>query len=163
MPADATVPVRIELDDDFGLHSSRLIYKMATGESEPHEAVAIPLWSAPADETAPGRPALVKHQEIATNGSSRRSKLAVGSIITFYADARDFDSIKGPNLGKSREIRLRIVSKEDAARQFDDAAASSARRSRGSWPCRSRRSLPSMRRSARSRRPIGCPSRNETT
>ena len=33
----------------------------------------------------------------------------------------DFDSIKGPNMGKSREIRLRIVSKEDAARQFDDA------------------------------------------
>ncbi len=47
-------------------------------------------------------------------------KLAIGSIITFYADARDFDSIKGPNVGKSRELRLRIVSKEDAARQLDD-------------------------------------------
>ena len=42
-------------------------------------------------------------------------------MITFYADARDFDTIKGPNVGKSREIRLRIVSKEDAARQIDDA------------------------------------------
>ena len=28
---------------------------------------------------------------------------------------------QGTQLGKSREIRLRIVSKEDAARQFDDA------------------------------------------
>ena len=42
-------------------------------------------------------------------------------MITFYAEARDLDNIKGPNLGKSRELRLRIVSKEDAARQFDDA------------------------------------------
>ena len=48
-------------------------------------------------------------------------KLPVGTIITFHADARDFDTIKGPNVGKSREIRLRIVSKDDASRQFDDA------------------------------------------
>ncbi len=83
--------------------------------------MAIPLWSAPADESAPGRPALVKHQEIGHEWNLAPLKLAVGSIITFYADARDLDSIKGPNLGKSREIRLRVVSKEDAARQFDDA------------------------------------------
>ena len=42
-------------------------------------------------------------------------------MITFYGNARDFDTIRGPNVGKSREIRLRIVSKEDAVRQFDDA------------------------------------------
>ncbi len=47
-------------------------------------------------------------------------KLAPGSIITFHADARDFDDLKGPNLGKSRELRLRIVSDEDFARQLDD-------------------------------------------
>src|SRR6202042_1495579 len=43
-----------------------------------------------------------------------------GTVITFHAEAVDRDTIKGPKLGKSREIRLRIVSKEDAARQFDD-------------------------------------------
>ena len=47
VPTDAIVPLRIELDDDFGLHSARLMYKVATGESEPHDAEAIPLWSAP--------------------------------------------------------------------------------------------------------------------
>ena len=39
---------------------------------------------------------------------------------TFRAEARDFDDLKGPNLGKSRELRLRIVSDEDAGRQLDD-------------------------------------------
>ena len=121
VPTDAIVPLRIELDDDFGLHSARLMYKVATGESEPHDAEAIPLWSAPTTENAPGQPSFVKQQEIAYEWNLAPLKLPVGSIITFYADARDFDSIKGPNLGKSREIRLRIVSKEDAARQFDDA------------------------------------------
>ena len=29
VPADAMIPVRVELDDDFGLHSARLIYKVA--------------------------------------------------------------------------------------------------------------------------------------
>ena len=48
-------------------------------------------------------------------------KLPVGTVITLYADARDFDTLKGPNIGKSREIRLRIVSKEDAARQSEDS------------------------------------------
>ncbi len=63
----------------------------------------------------------VKHQDIAYQWELAPLKLPVGTIITFHADARDFDTIKGPNVGKSREIRLRIVSKDDASRQFDDA------------------------------------------
>ena len=66
------------------------------------------------------QPAFVKHQEIGYDWNLAPLKLAIGSIITFHGDARDFDSIKGPNVGKSRELRLRIVSKEDAARQLDD-------------------------------------------
>ncbi|MBV8130783.1 MAG: hypothetical protein JO114_24295 [Planctomycetaceae bacterium] len=120
VPADAMVPVRVELDDDFGLHSARLLYKVSAGDSEPHDAVAIPLWSAPGEEPGQAQPAFVKHQEIAYEWNLAPLKLAIGSIITFHADARDFDSIKGPNVGKSRELRLRIVSKEDAARQVDD-------------------------------------------
>ena len=66
-----------------------------------------------------GRP--VKHQEVRYEWDLAPLKLAPGSIITFHADARDFDNLKGPNLGKSREIRLRIVSDEEIARQLDDA------------------------------------------
>ena len=121
IPADATVPVRIVLDDDFGLHSSRLIYRVATGDSEPQNEVAIPLWSAPDQSPAPAASTVVKHQELAHEWQLAPLKLPVGTVITYYADARDLDTIKGPNIGKSRELRLRIVSKEDAARQIDDA------------------------------------------
>ena len=98
---------------------ARLLYKVSAG-SEPHDAVAIPVLSAPGEEPRLAQPAFVKHQEIAYEWNLAPLKLAIGSIITFHADARDFDSIKGPNVGKSRELRLRIVSKEDAARQVDD-------------------------------------------
>ena len=121
VPAEATVPVRVLIDDDFGIHSARLIYKIATGESEPRDEVVIPLFAADDQSPAPAASSLVKHKEIAHTWELAPLKLAPGSIITFYADARDFDAIKGPNVGKSRELRLRIVSKEDAARQFDDA------------------------------------------
>ncbi|MGC8643752.1 MAG: DUF4175 family protein, partial [Isosphaeraceae bacterium] len=121
IPADAVVPIQIELDDDFGLQSSRIMYKVASGDSEPHNPVAIPLWVDPAQASAASQPVPVKHQEIDHVWKLESLKLAVGSILTFHAEARDYDSIKGPNLGKSREIRLRIVSKADAARQFDDA------------------------------------------
>ena len=83
--------------------------------------VAIPLWIGPNEKPAQAQPVSVKHKELAPRLELAPLKLAVGSLITFYAEARDYDSIKGPNVGKSREIRLRIVSKEDASRQFDDA------------------------------------------
>ncbi|HKI20808.1 MAG TPA: DUF4175 domain-containing protein, partial [Isosphaeraceae bacterium] len=107
-------------DDDFGLHSARLIYRVATGDSEPHQEVAIPLLPVLQQGPDLAVPLFVKHQEIAYQWDLAPLKLPVGTVITFHADARDFDTIKGPNVGKSREIRLRIVSKEDASRQFDD-------------------------------------------
>jgi hypothetical protein len=120
VPAEATIPIRVMLDDDFGLQSGKMIYRLATGDSEPHEGVAIPLWTAPESGPGPAPATFVKHQEVAHNWQLAPLKLPVNTVITFHAEALDFDSIKGPNLGKSREIRLRIISKEDAARQFDD-------------------------------------------
>jgi hypothetical protein len=121
VPPDAVIPVRIDLEDDFGLQSCRLLYVTSSGDSEPHEAVAIPLWSAPAIESGQSQNRSIKHQELSHEWNLSPLKLGVGSFITFHAEARDFDSINGPKTGKSREIRLRIVSKEDAARQFDDS------------------------------------------
>jgi pimeloyl-ACP methyl ester carboxylesterase len=94
VPADATIPVRIMLDDDFGLHSARLIYRVATGESEPHDEAAIPLWSAKDQSPAPAASSVVKHQELAYDWQLAPLKLAVGTVITFHADARDLDSIR---------------------------------------------------------------------
>ncbi len=120
VPAEATVPVRVILDDDFGLRSGTMIYQLATGDSEPREPVAIPLWTSPDPGRGPALPSFVKHQEVGHDWQLAPLKLPVGTVITFHAEALDFDTIKGPKLGKSREVRLRIVSKEDAARQFDD-------------------------------------------
>ena len=117
VPAQAVVPVRITVDDDYGIQSARLLYKVATGGSEPTREVVLPLWDAQG-EAAPAPP--VKHQEVGHAWDLAPLKLAPGTIITFHADARDFDDLKGPNLGKSRELRLRIVSDEDIARQLDD-------------------------------------------
>ena len=121
VPSAATVPVRVTLDDDFGLHSARLIYRLATGDSEPHNEVAIPLLPVQQQGPEEATPIFVKHQEIGYRWDLAPLKLPVGTVITFHADARDFDTIKGPNVGKSREIRLRIVSKDDASRQVDEA------------------------------------------
>ena len=120
VPADATIPIHVSLDDDFGLHSSRLIYRLATGDSEPHAEVAIPLWTAH-EQAEQGAVELRQARRDLLQMGAAPLKLPVGTVITLYADARDFDTLKGPNIGKSREIRLRIVSKEDAARQFEDS------------------------------------------
>ncbi len=126
VPPDATVPVKIFVDDDFGIHSARMAYRVATGESEGGEEQLIPLFAAADQAPAPAASSLVKHRELDHAWELARLQLTPGSIITFHAEARDFDAIKGPNIGKSREVRLRIVSKEDAARQFDDAQRGAA-------------------------------------
>ncbi len=118
VPREATVPLRFAVDDDFGVQLVRLVYKVAAGHSEPTREAIIPLWAAP-DPHGEGGP--VKHREVAYRWDlSTLKDLQPGSIISFYAEARDFDSLKGPNVGRSREMRLRIVSKEDAERLLED-------------------------------------------
>ncbi|HMB03066.1 MAG TPA: DUF4175 family protein, partial [Isosphaeraceae bacterium] len=41
VPARATVPILFTIDDDFGIQSARLIYKVAAGGSEPNADVAL--------------------------------------------------------------------------------------------------------------------------
>ncbi len=95
VPADATIPVRVILDDDFGLHSSRLIYRLATGDSEPHAEVAIPLWTA----NGAGHARL-----LSLSSSTKRSaykwelaplKLPVGTVITLLCRRPRFRHAQG--------------------------------------------------------------------
>ena len=73
VPADATIPVRMTLDDDFGLHSARLIY--TAGDRRLRAARGgrdSPLVGAGTDRTGTAA-RFVKHQEIvATGGNSTR-------------------------------------------------------------------------------------------
>ncbi len=60
------------------------------------------------------------HRDVRHEWNLAPLKLTPGSILTFHAEAIDFDNLEGPNLGKSRELRLRIVTDEDITRQLDD-------------------------------------------
>ncbi len=115
VPVQATIPVTFTVDDDFGIQTARLLYQVARGDSEPSQDVVLPLF-----DGQDRREGLVKHREIHYEWNLAPLKLTPGSIITFHADARDFDNLKGPNVGKSRELRLRILSDEDISRQLDD-------------------------------------------
>jgi hypothetical protein len=118
VPARAVVPIAFTVADDFGIQLARLIYKISPGSSEPTEEVALLLWEAPRDGERVNR--VVKQQEIRYEWNLAPLNLTPGAIITFHAEARDFDDLKGPNLGKSREIRLRVLSDEDILHEFDD-------------------------------------------
>ena len=118
VPPGASVPLQFTIDDDFGIQLVRLVYKVAAGSSEPMQEQIIPLWDAPQPH---GEGGPIKHREVKYRWDlATLPNAQPGSVISFYADARDFDNIKGPNLGKSREMRLRIVSKEDADRLLEE-------------------------------------------
>ncbi len=118
VPPGSTVPLQFTVDDDFGIQLVRLVYKVASGHSEPTREEVIPLWAAPVPH---GEGGPVKHREVKYRWDlSTVPDLQPGSILSFYAEGRDFDNLKGPNIGKSREMRLRIVSKEDAERLLDE-------------------------------------------
>ena len=118
VPPGSTVPLQFTVDDDFGIQLVRLVYKVAAGQSEPTREAIIPLWAAP-EPHGEGGP--VKHREVKYRWDlATLPDIQPGTVLSFYAEARDFDNLKGPNIGKSREMRLRIVSKEDAARLLEE-------------------------------------------
>jgi len=119
VPAEATIPLAITVDDDFGIQLVRLIYKVASGGSEPAREGIIPLWAPPETPAAAATP--VRRQEVRYRWDlSALKDLQPGTVISFHAEGRDFDNSKGPNIGKSREMRLRIITKDEVDRQLED-------------------------------------------
>ena len=70
VPPKAIVPVAFTVDDDFGIQSARLVYKVATGGSEPTQEVVLPLWDDQGER--PGRQARQAPGRSATSGTSPR-------------------------------------------------------------------------------------------
>lgn len=111
---------RIELaysaEDDLGLGDIDLVYRVdkaperrkrlrSAGEARKPEAAAGA--SKPA-HTAPLRTIAAKIEwELA------ELELPPGSRVTYYVEARDLDTVSGPNVGRSREYSLRILSPRD--------------------------------------------------
>jgi len=114
---DGVLPLRIAADDDLGLDSIELAYKIAAADSEPTREEVVPLWEPDAGD------ARVRHREVAYawEMARLRPKPEPGTLITFHADARDLlPRPNGPNVGKSRELRLRVVTREEATNRLED-------------------------------------------
>ncbi len=120
VPAGALVPVRIAVDDDYGIALIRLAYKIAAAGSTPTAEEIIPLWEGEPAGSGSGEAGPTKKKTVEHPWDLAPLKLEPGTVISFLADARDYDAIAGPNVGKSRELRLRIVTDEEFARQLDD-------------------------------------------
>ncbi len=118
--ANAVVPVVIDAQDDFGLGKVWVEYSVAYGGSEPVQRDPLVLWVANNDEGT--RPTRKRQVQFDWNLAAPDLKLDLkpGSVITFHAAATDLDTIRGPKLGKSRELQLRILEPEKIAEQLED-------------------------------------------
>lgn len=116
--ADATVPLKLLGKDDFGLASIELRHVKET---------SVPLGNdAKPAEAAPAEGEKVDVLFESTEGPKRRLvehgwdlsplRLRPGSIVHYHATAKDLRDQPGPNVGKSRELRLRVVTKEEFLR-----------------------------------------------
>ena len=110
----AVVPLKIDLEDDFGIHQVTRKYALTSGSGDPGETLVKPLWTA-----VPGQP-MVKKNKISERWDLAPLGLTPGAMITLSIEANDFKTPNGPNIGKSREIRLRVISAQEAARQMED-------------------------------------------
>ena len=110
----AVVPLKIDLEDDFGIAQVKMKYTVSNGSGDPGEPLVKPLWT-----SVPGQ-AMVKKNKVSDRWDLSPLSLAPGSMITLLIEANDFKTPNGPNIGKSREIRLRVVTAQEAARQMED-------------------------------------------
>jgi hypothetical protein len=109
----AVVPIRALVKDDFGVAGVELVYSVtppnaATEEPQPEKRIPLA-----APEDAPTR--LVTPFE----WSLEPLRLKGGSVLKVRVEAVDKRDNPGPNVGKSREIRLRIVSKDELLASID--------------------------------------------
>ncbi len=121
VPADAVIPIEITAQDDHGLQVLQLVSRRiglsASSETEPPQIK--PLWAAEtADEPGTGTPRLTQAALYRWNLADL--DLQPGDVLALTAEARDFDNLRGPNVGRSREVRIRIATPEEIRDQFDE-------------------------------------------
>jgi hypothetical protein len=112
--ATAVVPLKVDLEDDLGISQVRMKYQLSNGSGEPGEPIVKSLWASVA-----GQPMVTKNK-VGEKWDLTPLGLSPGAMITLSVEATDFKTPEGPNVGKSREIRLRVITPEEAARQMED-------------------------------------------
>lgn len=122
MTATGTLPLRILAKDDFGVGKIELKYKVDSTAASPASREAAPDdkekgWlSVPLFSSTVGEPRKVVDHAWAL----APLKLSPGAIVRIRAEAADLRDSPGPNVEQSREVRVRIVGKEDFLRQFEN-------------------------------------------
>lgn len=92
--ASATVPVKAEISDDFGVAAATLHYRIEKAENRVKLAVS------------KGQ----KDVKLSHNWEIGSLKLKEGSRVVYWLEATDLDDVSGPNVGRSAEHELRILS-----------------------------------------------------
>jgi hypothetical protein len=118
--ANALVPVVIQAEDDFGLGKVWLVYSIRQGDSEPVKKDPLVLWVADGEPDA--KPA--RKREVRLDWDLASADLGLdlkpGAVIDFHAEAVDLDTIRGPKIGRSRELQLRILEPAKVAEELED-------------------------------------------
>lgn len=119
--AQAIVPLRGLAKDDFGVARLELLHRKedsgaAASAPENQNAPAEP-WSKDTLFSGPKRPKRLLQPHV---WNLAPLGLRPGSVVRYRLAAADARDKPNPNVGQSRELRLRVVSKEDFARQIEN-------------------------------------------
>ncbi|HEY6174248.1 MAG TPA: hypothetical protein VIX73_07380, partial [Kofleriaceae bacterium] len=144
-PLDVTTLRRVELayviEDDFGIASAELVWEAGKDKGKKPIAIASPgsagARSTPggsAESIEPVRTAPAEAAALASRGRVQGKlmwdiaevQVPSGGEVRYWIEAKDNDTVGGPNIGRSRELHLKVVSprerhEETLARQQEVA------------------------------------------
>src|SRR5262249_46993681 len=144
-PLDVTTLRRVELayviEDDFGIASAELVWEAGKDKGKKPIAIASPgsagARSTPggsAESIEPVRAAPAEAAALASRGRVQGKlmgdiaevQVRSGGEVRYWIEAKDNDTVGGPNIGRSRELHLKVVSprerhEETLARQQEVA------------------------------------------
>lgn len=105
---------RIELgyvaEDDLGLGNIDLVYKIGTADERRKRVRSTDEPPKPGNASAAARSAPVRSIAAKIEWDLSELELSAGISVVYHMEARDLDSVNGPNVGRSRDYSLRILS-----------------------------------------------------
>jgi hypothetical protein len=98
---EAVLPIQIEFSDQYGLAQVDLLYRLSR-EAETEGDISLPTFK-------PGITTFAATLEwpVASRG------VVPGEVLTLHAQAADYDDVSGPNISRTPEHTLRIVTRDE--------------------------------------------------
>lgn len=102
---EAVLPMQVEITDTYGIATAELVMEpIRSGGGGAAE---------PRIERIEGFEAPTKAFSRSLSRALGPLGLAAGDRVSLYAEAKDYDDVRGPNVGKSAVVSLRIVTREE--------------------------------------------------